>query len=681
MSEYKTIFSPVTIKKMTIKNRIVMPPMGTNYAGPNGELTDDHIKYYELRAKGGTGLIIVENACIAFHLGSNGTTQLRIDEDRFIPGMYKLTETLHKYGTKVAIQINHAGASAVPERIGGQPVSASNIPSKTGGAVPRTLEKNEILVIVEQYGRAARRVVAAGFDAIEIHAGHTYLLCQFLSPLYNKRTDEFGGTYENRARIVRMVIDRIRQEVGPFFPISLRFSADELIKGGNTLEDTLKILEYLNKEVDIFNVSAALNDNLQFQIDQMNLPDGWRTYMAKAVKEKFNKPTIATGNIRNPKIAESILEQGKADLIGMGRGLIADPNWVKKVQNGQEDILRKCISCNIGCAGHRIALNRPIRCTINPDLFYGEDYMNRKVQKPVNVVVIGGGTAGLEAACTAAEVGCSTYLLEQKSYLGGLAREISKLPDKKRIRDFPDYLVKRSQHLTNLTTLTNMKADIKLIESFNPDVIVNATGSKPLLPPIKGLLENIDQEQGKVFSIFGLLNNIKRFEEEDIQGRKVTVIGGGAVGLDVVEYFAERGAEVTMIERMPVVGKDLDHITRISMMTMLEKRNVDVHVNASLMEVSEGHFNINYEGQDETLKFDYGFVCLGMKSENSILVKLKEHFADTNVEVMNIGDSCGVRKIMEGVREGRNILTTLEQIGAYKSSIPIEKEGLLKLRY
>lgn len=681
MSEYKTIFSPVTIKKMTIKNRIVMPPMGTNYAGPNGELTDDHIKYYELRAKGGTGLIIVENACIAFHLGSNGTTQLRIDEDRFIPGMYKLTETLHKYGTKVAIQINHAGASAVPERIGGQPVSASNIPSKTGGAVPRTLEKNEILEIVEQYGRAARRVVAAGFDAIEIHAGHTYLLCQFLSPLYNKRTDEFGGTYENRARIVRMVIDRIRQEVGPFFPISLRFSADELIKGGNTLEDTLKILEYLNKEVDIFNVSAALNDNLQFQIDQMNLPDGWRTYMAKAVKEKFNKPTIATGNIRNPKIAESILEQGKADLIGMGRGLIADPNWGKKVQNGQEDILRKCISCNIGCAGHRIALNRPIRCTINPDLFYGEDYMNRKVQKPVNVVVIGGGTAGLEAACTAAEVGCSTYLLEQKSYLGGLAREISKLPDKKRIRDFPDYLVKRSQHLTNLTTLTNMKADIKLIESFNPDVIVNATGSKPLLPPIKGLLENIDQEQGKVFSIFGLLNNIKRFEEEDIQGRKVTVIGGGAVGLDVVEYFAERGAEVTMIERMPVVGKDLDHITRISMMTMLEKRNVDVHVNASLMEVSEGHFNINYEGQDETLKFDYGFVCLGMKSENSILVKLKEHFADTNVEVMNIGDSCGVRKIMEGVREGRNILTTLEQIGAYKSSIPIEKEGLLKLRY
>jgi 2,4-dienoyl-CoA reductase-like NADH-dependent reductase (Old Yellow Enzyme family) len=372
MTEYKNIFSPLTINRMTIKNRIVMPPMGTNFAGPNGEFTDEHIKYYEQRAKGGTGLIIVENACLAFPLGSNGTTQIRIDEDRFIPGMYRLTEKLHNHGSRVAIQINHAGASASTDRIGGQPVSASGVPSKTGGAIPRPLEKSEILEIVEQYGKAAKRVVAAGFDAIEIHAGHSYLLCQFLSPVYNKRTDEFGGTYENRARIVRMVIDRVREEVGPFFPISLRFSAEEFVKGGNTLEDTLKILEFLSDGVDIFNVSAALNDTLQYQIDQMNLPDGWRSYMAKAVKEKFNKPTIATGNIRNPKVAESIIANGEADLIGMGRGLIADPNWVMKVQKGQEEMLRKCISCNIGCAGHRIALNRPIRCTINPDLFNGE---------------------------------------------------------------------------------------------------------------------------------------------------------------------------------------------------------------------------------------------------------------------------------------------------------------------
>ncbi|MGI8386617.1 FAD-dependent oxidoreductase [Robertmurraya sp. P23] len=660
MSNYEKLFSPITIQRMTLKNRIVMPPMGTNFAGPNGEITDEHISYYEQRAKGGTGLIILENACLAFPLGSNGTTQLRIDEDRFIPGLYRLTERLHKHGACVAVQINHAGASAVPDRIGGQPVSSSNIPSKTGGAIPRSLEKDEILEIVNQYGKAAKRVVAAGFDAVEIHAGHSYLLCQFLSPVYNKRTDEFGGSYENRARIVRMVIDRIREEVGPFFPISLRFSADEFVKGGNTLEDTLNILEYLSEGVDIFNVSAALNDTLQFQIDQMNLPDGWRSYMAKAVRDKFAKPTIATGNVRNPQIAESILQNEEADLIGMGRGLIAEPNWVKKVQAGEEEFLRKCISCNIGCAGHRIALNRPIRCTINPDLFHGDDYKEREISRPVNVVVIGGGTAGLEAACTAAEVGCTTILFEQKPYLGGLAREISRLPEKKRIEDFPNYLVKRSERLPNLIPFTNTKADIQLIASYKPDVIVNATGSTPLLPPIKGLHEHIDQPNGKVFSIFGLLKQVDSFNE--FIGKKIAVIGGGAVGLDVVEFFAERGAEVTMVERMPLVGKDLDHITRISMMTMLKERHVDVRVETSLMEVAEDHFKVSYEGVESTIEFDYGFVCLGMKSENPILADLQSYFP--HIEVLNIGDSWGVRKILDGVREGRNILTALEKIGA-----------------
>lgn len=305
MTEYQTILSPLTVKRMTIKNRIVMPPMGTNFAGADGEFNDQHIKYYEQRAKGGTGLIIIENACVAFPQGSNGTTQIRIDQDKFIPAMYRLTEKLHNHGVRVAIQINHSGASAVPERIGGQPVSASNIPSKSGGAIPRPLEKEEILEIVEQYGKAAKRVVAAGFDAIEIHAGHSYLLCQFLSPVYNNRTDEFGGSYENRARFTRMVIDRVRAEVGPFFPISLRFSADDFVKGGNTLEDTLNILEFLNDEVDIFNVSAALNDTLQYQIDQMNFPDGWRSYMAKAVKENLISQQLQRGTsviLKSPRL-------------------------------------------------------------------------------------------------------------------------------------------------------------------------------------------------------------------------------------------------------------------------------------------------------------------------------------------------------------------------------------------
>ena len=308
-----------------------------------------------------------------------------------------------------------------------------------------------------------------------------------------------------------MIIDEVRKQVGPMFPIILRISADELMEGGNTLDDCLEYLEYLQDEVDIFDVSAGLNGSIQYQIDANYLPDGWRSYMAKAVKERYNKPCISMGNYRNPQVVEDVLAKGDADLIGMGRGLIADPDWVNKVQFGKEDDLRKCISCNIGCAGHRIGINRPIRCTVNPAVNKGADYADRKINKPCNVVVIGGGTAGLEAACTAAEVGCTTFLIEKKPYLGGLAAEISKIPDKKRLADFPNYLIHRAGKLHNLFVFTNTDANIEMVKSLNPDIVVNATGSNPLLPPIKGIAENVDKEVGKVFSILGMINQVNEY--------------------------------------------------------------------------------------------------------------------------------------------------------------------------
>ncbi|UWD46899.1 NAD(P)/FAD-dependent oxidoreductase [Clostridioides difficile] len=663
MKTYQNIFEPLIIKRMNVKNRIVMPPMGTNFGGESGEFKDEHIKYYEQRAKGGTGLIIVENACIDFPLGSNGTTQIRIDHDRYIPALYKLTENLHKHGACAAIQINHSGASAMPDRINGlTPVSSSNIPSKNGGTIPRELKKEEILDIAKKYGKAAKRAQIAGFDAVEIHAGHSYLISQFLSPIYNKRTDEFGGSLENRARFAKLVIDEVRDEVGALFPISLRVSADEFIEGGNTLDDTLKLLEYLNEEVDIYNVSAALNDSIQFQIDTMTLEDGWRSYMSKAVKKRFGKATIITGNIRNPEIASKILENNEADFIGMGRGLIAEPNWVEKVQNGKEDSIRKCISCNIGCAGNRIGANRPIRCTVNPDLINGEDYKQRKVNKRTNVVVIGGGTAGLEAAATAAEVGCNVFLLEEKADIGGLAETISTFPDKSRINDFSRYLKQRVNKLKNLIVFKNTKADIEFIENLKPDIIINATGSKPLLPPITGLLDRVDKENGKVSSIFKLFNDIEYFKTKDLENKKVVVVGGGAVGLDVVEFFSENKARTSIVEMLPVVGKDLDPITKVTMMKMLKDYNVDVYTDTALLEVEDDNFKVKKDKEEFLLNFDYGFICLGMKSNNPILNDLKKHFEAKNVEVLNIGDSKMARRIIDGVREGRNIITTLEKL-------------------
>ena len=658
-SNYQHIFTPLTVKNMTIKNRIVMMPMGTNYGEQNGEMSFLHINYYKERAKGGTGLIIVENASVDSPQGSNGTTQLRIDHDNYLPRLYKFCEEIHKYGTCIAIQINHAGASAVSARTNMQPVSASDVPSKEGGEIPRPLSVEEIHHIVKKYGEAAKRAQAAGFDAVEIHAGHSYLISQFLSPLTNKRTDEFGGSVENRTRFCRMVIEEVRKQVGPFFPIMLRLSADELMEGGNTLEDTLEYLEYIQDEVDIFDVSCGLNGSIQYQIDANYMKDGWRSYMPKAVREKFGKPCISMGNIRNPKVAEQILAAGDADLIGMGRGLIAEPAWVNKVATGRECDLRKCISCNIGCAGLRIGLNQPIRCTVNPAVNSGEDYMKHKINKPCNVVVIGGGTAGLEAACTAAEVGCTTFLIEKKAELGGLASVISKIPDKKRLADFPNYMIHRASKLHNLFIFKNTSATPELVKSLNPDIIVNATGSVPTLPPITGLHDLVDKDDSNVATVLKMIDRINEYPEK-MDGQKVAIIGGGAVGLDVMEFFTERGSDVTMVEMLPMIGNGLDPVTKCDTNAKMAKYNVKQMTNTALQEVQNDRFIVkNPQGEIEEIPFDYGFICLGMRANNPVLDQLEEAFADTNVEIINIGDSKRARRIIEGTEEGRNILNVL----------------------
>ena len=660
MGKYSSIFEPLTVKQMTVPNRIVMTPMGTNFGEQNGEMSFLHMDYYEQRAMGGVGMIIVENACVDFPQGSNGTTQLRIDHDNYIPRLYKLCETIHKHNTKIAIQFNHAGASAVEERIGMQPVSASNLPNKKGGAAPRPLTREDIYAIAKKYAKAAKRAQTIGFDAVEIHAGHSYLINQFLSPLTNNREDEFGGSLENRARFARLVMEEVRKEVGPNFPILMRISADEFVEGGNTLEDMLELLTYFQAEADIIDVSCGLVDSIQYQIDANYLADGWRSYMAKAVKKKFQKPVITTGNIRDPKVAEKILADGDADFIGMGRQCIADPQWTNKVKYGKEDEIRKCISCNIGCSGHRIGLNRPIRCSVNPSVNEGEDYKEHKVKKPCNVVVIGGGTAGLEAACTAAEVGCTTFLIEKESQLGGLSVKISQIPDKKRLADFPHYLIHRAQSLRNLITFTGMEATTSFIKMLKPDFIINATGSTPLLPPIKGLHENMDKENSRVSGILGMIKNITNYPME-MQGKKVCVVGGGAVGLDVVEFFAKRGADVSIVEMLPVVGKDLDIVTKIGTYDMMEKHHVHILTSTALQEVHPDHFIVKRNDELETLAFDYGFVCLGMRSYSPLMNELKEAFDDEDVELLNIGDSVRARRIIDGVAEGRNILIALKQ--------------------
>lgn len=663
MSHYPHLFSPLTINGMTIKNRIIMPPMGTNLASLNGEVTQEQIDYYELRARGGTGLITIENICIDFPFASNGTTQLRIDNDQYIPRLFKLTETLHKHGACVGIQLNHAGASAYAYRLNGEmPLSSSSTPSKKNGNIPRPMTHDEIYHAVDKFGDAAERVRRAGFDCVEIHAGHSYLISQFLSPLFNKRTDEFGGSVENRARILTLIVDKVRACVGPRFPVSLRISADDFLEGGNTLEDSLRILELCEEKVDIINVSAAQNDNLNFQIDQMSLEDGWKRYLSRAVRDKFHKPTVIAGNIRTPKVAEDIIASGDADLIAIGRGLIAEPEWVQKVQSGNERLMRKCISCNIGCADHRIARSRPLRCSINPDIIHGDTYKQQRVIRDTNVVVIGAGTAGMEAACTAAEVGCHTWLLEEKHSIGGLASEISLLPEKKRIADFPQFMKNRIASLDNLMLQVGKRATVASVSALRPNLIVNATGSVPLLPPIEGLRENIDVEGGNVFSITNMIHHLDQFA--DATGKRIAVVGAGAVGLDVIEYFSARGASAVLIEMQDAPGRDLDIITKNAMLTMLDEHHVEQHMRTQLVAVTPTHFTVKNTDGAFDIPFDYGFVCLGMRANTAGLNEIEQWARANNVKIMNIGDSLMARRIIDGVREGRNVLDTLEDMGA-----------------
>ena len=662
---YPHIFEPLTVKRTTFRNRVIMPPMGSNLASFTGEVTEEMKDYYGLRARGGTALITVENACIDYPLATNGTKQLRIDNKQFIPGLYELAERIHMYGALASIQLNHAGASAYPERLHGlQSVSSSSVPSKEGNPAPRPLTKSEILAIVDKYAEAAQRAIQAGFDMVEIHGGHSYLLDQFLSPLYNKRTDEFGGSYENRARFARLVVEAVRKTVGKWVPISFRISADEFIEGGNTLEDTLKLLEYIEPEVDIINVSAAVNDSIQYQIDKCDMPDGWRAYLSEAVKKKFGKPVIISGNIRDPKIADQIIAEGKTDFLAIGRGLIADPDWVRKTKAGKVDCINKCISCNIGCADHRIAKSQPIRCTVNPDIIGGTAYKKRKVTRDLHVVVIGGGTSGLKAACTAAEVGCRVTLIEREGEVGGLARKIARFPEKSRIEDLPAYLEKRAAALPNLTIRLNTTATKELLNELKPDILYAATGSKPMLPPIEGLRELTDVEGSHIKSIYGFMDNIPYYAA-NAEGKKVVIIGCGAVGLDVMEFFTLRKADVAMIEMMPSFGKDADIVSKSTFKELLATHPVDMHLGTSLQKVCPDKFVASHNGETAEYPFDYGFICMGLVPDIPADYPFRAYAAEHDIPFCNYGNSLKTGQIIHGTEIGRNIVNTIDMIGGF----------------
>lgn len=653
------LFSPFQVKSMRLKNRVVMSPMGSNLALCSGEISDEHIEYYRLRAAGGVGLIIVENMCVDFPAGSNGTTQLRLDHDCFIPRLFRFNEVIHQYGCCTSVQLNHAGCTAVPGRIGRPAVSASRVPLKDG-SYSEELSISEIHRIAQQFGRAAARAKYAGFDSVEIHAGHGYLINQFLSPLWNHRTDEFGGTLENRARFCRLVTSAVREAVGPDFPVLIRLSLEEFIQGGNSLEDSLQLLEFFHQDVDLIDASVGT----KYAMDAAQLPDGWRTYLAEAVRARYHQPCAVMGNIRLPEDAEGILSRGEADLIVIGRGLLADPQWVEKAQQGKSAEIRPCLSCNVGCVNHRMVQNRPIRCAVNPSITCESWTDTHKVVRPCTIVVVGGGIAGLEAACTAAESGCRVFLLEREAELGGWVRRISALPQKFRMKRLLDYMLGRVHGLQSLTCLTGVRATIEQIRDYHPDLVIWSVGSVPTLPNINGLHIQLQAPGSDLYDLNGFLLNLP--QEHQWTGKTIVLAGGGPVALDIAEFFAEHGNKVTIIEQMPDIGSGLDPLTKGFLMDTFQKHDATILTSHRIESVADHAFITSGPDGMRTISFDAGFICLGLRS-NPTQAELLQAIQSDGIPTLQIGDSRQARRIYEAIHEGYHIVDWLNENGYYTS--------------
>jgi len=423
MKKFEKLFEPIKIGTMEVKNRFVVPPMGTNFANPDGSVSQQLIDYLVSRAKGGYGLIIVEVTAID-PLGKAIPLQPGIWDDKFIPGWKKLVDEVHKYGAKIAVQLHHAGRQTTREVIGAQPVAPSPIPCPVDREMPRELTTEEVYELIEKFGDAARRARDAGFDAVEVHGAHGYLIAQFMSAYSNKRIDEFGGDFKGRMKFPVEIVKNIRRKVGNGYPVIFRFSGDERVPGGRTIDESrmvARVMEHVG--VDALHVSTGVYGSLPWLIAPSAVAPGYNIYAAEEIKKVVNTPVIAVGRINDPLLAEDIIESGKADMVSLGRESIADPEIPNKVAAGRIEEISPCIGCMQACVGYLFDPNHlKISCLVNPFTGRETELNIEKAEKPKKVMVVGGGPGGLEAAWVAAKRGHKVTLCEKENTLGGQYR-------------------------------------------------------------------------------------------------------------------------------------------------------------------------------------------------------------------------------------------------------------------
>ena len=631
-----TLFSPFSVATLEIQNRIVMPPMATNYASPEGFATERQIAYYVERAKGGVGYITVEHTGI-LQQGKASPNMLLIRSDEHASRIEKLVRAVHNAGGKIVIQINHAGRQTSSAITGSPIVGPSAISCPTRNEIPCELSAGEIEEITEAFTAAANRVKTIGADGVELHMAHGYLLCSFLSPFSNRREDQYGGDIQGRSRFPREVLKSVRNRLGPEFPISCRLSGDEYVDGGLTIEETKQIAQMLETEgANVLHVSACNAASGYLNHPPYYIEEGVFVHLAQAIKSVVNIPVITVGRIRNPAMADEILRDGKADLVSMGRALIADPHMPRKARGGRMEEINSCISCNRCIQTYK---KGEVRCAVNPET--GNEYRFRvtKSDRPKRVWIIGGGPGGLKAAEIAAMRGHRVTVFERGEKLGGRMRLAALPPKKAVLNEFLDYLERRVRGL-GVTVEMGREFTPDMLGSDGPGAVIVATGAIPLVPDWKGVEES------------GALSVDDIFSDRAEVGKRVLVVGAGGIGAETADFLSEKEKEVTLVEMLGEIASDLVVHLKHYLSERLAEKGVSTLTSTTVKSLGKGYALVeDSSGTRKIDGFDTIVLAVGSKPDDRVVKSLKGKVAELHV----IGDASEPREALEAVYEGEEI--------------------------
>ncbi|EMS73640.1 FAD-dependent oxidoreductase [Ruminiclostridium cellobioparum] len=633
---FPNLFAPGRIGKLEIKNRVVMAPMSMGFAQQDHCFSKKDINYYEARAKGGVGLIITESVLAETEISiiPPEAPVVACDSDSVMPGLKALAEAVHSYGTKIAMQLSPGqGRQSYIANKMAIPAAPSPVPAFTDHDITcRELTREEIGKIVKACGDGAERAAKAGFDMIEIHAHTGYLADQFMTPLWNKRTDEYGGTFEKRLKFIKEIIKEIRKRVGSDIPIGVRLSGEHKIEGGRTIEESAEIAKKLEAfGADVLHIDAGCYDANIWMTPPEYMGEACYAELAGKIKSVVDIPVITVGNIKSPETAEKILSDKMADFIGLGRSLLADPDWSNKAKEGNTQDIRSCLICNEHCVGKIVSA-----CSVNPILGEETDYKLPEKLKTKNVLVIGGGPAGMEAARIASIRGHNVTLCEKEKELGGQLVAAAAIPVKKAIADFTAYLVNQVK-TSGVNVLLGCEVKLPFIEQMKPDVVIAAAGAVPVIPLIPGI------ENEKNISILDFLSGKKD------TGYSVAIAGGGIKGCEAAIYLAHKGKSVTIVERLSAVAADVNPISRKTILKLLQDAGINILTGNTIKAfTTEGMLVEDMSRQKKEIKADTVIIALGVKPKNDLIKKL----GDRVQEIYSIGDCNNPRKIGDAIHEG-----------------------------